>query len=122
MNGLIDRKPAVIVRCSGVADVIAGVNFAREHGLTLSVRAGGHNVAGKAVNDGGVVIDLTQMRGVRVDPKARTARVQGGATWGDVDRETQVFGLASRAGSSRPPGWPASPCTVGWGICAAPTA
>lgn len=98
MNGLIDRKPAVILRCSGVADVIAGVNFAREHGLTLSVRAGGHNVAGKAVNDGGVVIDLTQMRAVRVDPKARTARVQGGATWGDVDRETQVFGLATPGG------------------------
>jgi FAD/FMN-containing dehydrogenase len=98
MNGLIDRKPAVIVRCSGVADVMAAVNFARDNDLTLSVRAGGHNVAGKAVNDGGVVIDLSQMNGIRVDPEARTARVQGGATWGDVDRETQVFGLATPGG------------------------
>lgn len=98
MNGLIDRRPAVIVQCSGAADVISAVAFARNQGLPLSVRGGGHNVAGNAVNDGGIVIDLSQMRGVRVDPKARTARVQGGATWGDVDRETQVFGLATPGG------------------------
>jgi FAD/FMN-containing dehydrogenase len=97
-NGLIDRRPAVIVECSGAADVIAAVDFAREEGLVLSVRGGGHNVAGNSVNDGGLVIDLSRMRGVHVDAKARTARVMGGATWGDVDRETQVFGLATPGG------------------------
>ena len=97
-NGLIDRQPALIVRCSGVADVVDAVNFARDHGLLLSVRGGGHNVAGSAVNDGGLVIDLSAMRGVRVDPGARTVRAQGGATWGDVDRETQLFGLADPGG------------------------
>src|SRR5262245_5410721 len=69
-NGLIDRKPALIVQCSGTADVVAAVNVAREHGLLLSVRGGGHNVAGNAVNDGGIVIDLSSMRGVHVDPAA----------------------------------------------------
>lgn len=97
-NGLIDRRPAAIVRCSGVADVVACVNVAREHGLLLSVRGGGHNVAGNAVNDGGVVADLSGMRGVWVDPVARRVRVQGGATWGDVDRETQLFGQAAPGG------------------------
>jgi FAD/FMN-containing dehydrogenase len=97
-NGLIDRRPAFIAQCRGAADVIAAVTFAREQRLTLSVRGGGHNVAGNAVNDGGLVIDLSQMTGVRVDPHARTARVQGGATWADLDRETQVFGLAAPGG------------------------
>lgn len=97
-NGLIDRRPAVIVQCSGPADVIEAVNIAREHGLLLSVKGGGHNVAGNAVNDGGIVIDLSQMRAVHVDAKARTARVQGGATWAELDRETQVFGLAAPGG------------------------
>jgi FAD/FMN-containing dehydrogenase len=97
-NGLIDRRPALIVRPTGTADVVEAVNFAREHHLLLSVRGGGHNVAGNAVNDGGVVIDLSSMRGVFVDPARRTARVQGGATWGDVDRETQVHGLATTGG------------------------
>src|SRR5688572_10400416 len=97
-NGLIDRKPALIVQCSGTADVVAGVNIAREHDLVLSVRGGGHNVAGNAVNDGGIVIDLSGMRGVHVDPRARTAHVQGGATWADLDRETQVHGLATPGG------------------------
>ncbi|MBI3969423.1 MAG: FAD-dependent oxidoreductase, partial [Chloroflexi bacterium] len=97
-NGLIERQPGLIVRCSGVADVIVAVDFAREHELLLSVKGGGHNVAGTAVNDGGIVIDLSLMRGVHVDAKARTARVQGGATWGDLDRETQVFGLATPGG------------------------
>ena len=97
-NGLIDRRPALIVRCTGAADVVDCVNFAREHGLPLSIKAGGHNVAGNAVNDGGLVIDLSQMRGVHVDPVARSARVQGGATWGDLDRETQLFGLAVPGG------------------------
>ena len=97
-NGLIDRRPALIVRCTGAADVVDAVNFAREHGLSLSVKGGGHNVAGNAVNDGGLVIDLSQMRGVHVDPGTRTVRAQGGALWGDCDRETQLFGLAVPGG------------------------
>src|SRR5262245_14296615 len=97
-NGLIDRRPGLILRCSGVADVVEAVNFARDRGLLLSIRGGGHNVAGNAVNDGGVVIDLSGMRAVRVDPAARTVRAEGGATWADIDRETQLFGLATPGG------------------------
>jgi len=97
-NGLIDRRPAAIVRCSGTADVVEVVNFARTHDLLLSVRGGGHNVAGNAMNDGGVVIDLSAMRGVHVDVAKRTVRAAGGATWGDVDREAQLFGLAVPGG------------------------
>jgi FAD/FMN-containing dehydrogenase len=97
-NGLIDRRPALIVQCAGSADVIEAVNFARNQSLLLSIRGGGHNVAGNAVNDGGLVIDLSNMRGVRVDPITQTVRAQGGATWGDVDRETQLFGLATPGG------------------------
>jgi FAD/FMN-containing dehydrogenase len=97
-NGLIDRHPALIVQCTGAADVVDAVNFAREQNLLLSIKGGGHNVAGNAVNDGGIVIDLSEMRGVHVDAAAGTVRVQGGATLGDVDRETQLFGLAVPAG------------------------
>jgi FAD/FMN-containing dehydrogenase len=97
-NGLIDRRPALIAQCSGAADVVDAVNFAREHDLLVSVKAGGHNVAGNAVNDGGLVIDLSHMRGVHVDPSSARVRVQGGATLGDMDRETQLFGLAVPAG------------------------
>lgn len=97
-NGLIDRRPALIVQCSGVADVVDAVDFAREQNLILSTRGGGHNVAGNAVNDGGLVIDLSQMRAVHVDPSTRTVRAQGGANWGDCDRETQLFGLAVPGG------------------------
>jgi FAD/FMN-containing dehydrogenase len=97
-NGLIDRRPAVIVRCSGTADVVEAVNFAREQDALLSVRGGGHNVAGNAMNDGGVVIDLSAMRGVHVNPAARTVRAAGGATWSEVDREAQLFGLAVPGG------------------------
>lgn len=97
-NGMIDRRPAFIARCHGVADVIASVNFARQHRLLVAVRAGGHNVAGYAVCDGGMMIDLSPMRAVRVDPKARRAWVQGGATWADVDGETTAFGLAMPGG------------------------
>jgi len=97
-NGLIDRRPAIMVRCSGVADVIESVNFARTHRLLLSIRGGGHNVAGTAVCNGGMVIDLSQMKGIFVDPQKRTARAQGGVTWAELDRETQVFGLAAPGG------------------------
>jgi len=97
-NGLIDRRPALIVQCTGAADVVDAVNFARDHGLLLSVKGGGHNVAGNAVNDGGLVIDLSQMRGVHVEPSTRTVRTQGGALWGDCDRETQLHGLAVPGG------------------------
>ena len=97
-NGAIDRHPAGIARCTGVADVIAAVRFARDHDLEIAVRGGGHNVAGTAVCDDGVVIDLSPMRAVWVDPDGRTAWVQGGALWGDVDHETQVHGLATTGG------------------------
>jgi FAD/FMN-containing dehydrogenase len=97
-NGLIDRRPALIVQCSGAADVVDAVNFAREHELLLSIKAGGHNVAGNAVNDGGLVIDLSHMNGVHVDPATRRVRAEGGATWGDADRESQLFGLAVPGG------------------------
>ena len=97
-NGMIDRRPAIIARCHGVADVIAAVNHAREHALPLSVRGGGHNVAGTAIVDDGLVVDLSAMHAVNVDPVNRTAWVQGGARWGDVDSETQRFGLATPGG------------------------
>ncbi|MBX3070808.1 MAG: FAD-binding oxidoreductase [Thermomicrobiales bacterium] len=97
-NGLIDRRPAMIVRCQGTADVADAINFARDHQQLVSVRGGGHNVAGNAVNDGGIVIDLSDMRAVFVDPVAKRAYAQGGATWADVDRETQLFGLAAPGG------------------------
>lgn len=97
-NAMIDRRPALIARCAGVADVIRSVNLARDHGLLVSVRGGGHNIAGKAASDGGLMIDLSPMNEVRVDPAARTARVGPGATLGDVDHETQAFGLATPLG------------------------
>jgi FAD/FMN-containing dehydrogenase len=97
-NAMIDRRPALIVRCAGVADVIAAVDFARQANMLVSVYGGGHNVAGHAVCDGGVVIDLSAMKSVRVDPRSRTARAEGGSTWGDFDRETQAFGLATTGG------------------------
>jgi FAD/FMN-containing dehydrogenase len=97
-NGLIDRRPGFIAQCTGAADVVDAVNFARENELVVSIKGGGHNVAGNAVNDGGIVIDLSPMRGVHVEPSSRTVRVQGGATLGDMDRETQLFGLAVPAG------------------------
>jgi FAD/FMN-containing dehydrogenase len=97
-NAMIDRRPALIVRCLGVADVISAVNFAREHGLTLSIKGGGHNISGLAVCDGGVMLDMSLMRGVWVDPNAATARAQLGCLLGDVDRETQIHGLAAVLG------------------------
>lgn len=97
-NGMIDKHPALIVRCRGVADIMAAVNFVREHQLDFSVRAGGHNVSGSAIADGGLVIDVSQMRSVQVDPKKRLARVESGACLGDLDHETAGFGLATPVG------------------------
>ena len=97
-NGTVDRRPRLIVRCSGTADVAAAVRLARDSDLEIAVRGGGHNVAGTAVCDDGIVIDLSAMRAVTVDPVERTALVQGGALWGDVDHETQAHGLATTGG------------------------
>jgi FAD/FMN-containing dehydrogenase len=95
---MIDRRPALIARPSGVADVVAAIRFARDTELPVSVRGGGHNVAGTAVLDDGVVIDLSLMKGIRVDPLRRTVRAQGGVTWGELDRETQLLGMAVAGG------------------------
>jgi FAD/FMN-containing dehydrogenase len=97
-NGAVDRRPLLIARCSGTPDVAAAVRFARDHDLEIAVRGGSHNVAGTAVCDGGIVIDLSAMRAVCVDAVGRTASVQGGALWGDVDHETQAHGLATTGG------------------------
>jgi FAD/FMN-containing dehydrogenase len=97
-NALINKHPALIVQCAGVADVIDAVNFARTHRVLVAVRGGGHNVAGIALVDGGMVIDLTPMKGILVDPARRTIRAQGGVTWGEFDRETCDFGLATTGG------------------------
>lgn len=97
-NGLIDKRPAVIARCLGLADIADAVRLARGHGLEMSVRGGGHNVAGRAVTDGGLMIDLSALRSVHVDAGQRTARAGGGAIWRDFNRETQAFGLATTGG------------------------
>jgi FAD/FMN-containing dehydrogenase len=97
-NGMIDKKPAIIVRPTGTADVVECVNFARTHHLLFSVKGGGHNIAGTAVCDGGLTLDMSQMKGVFIDPKERTARVQVGCLLGDMDRETQMHGLATTLG------------------------
>ena len=97
-NGMIDKRPRMIVRCADVADVVSCVNFARENETLLAIRGGGHNGGGLGVADDGLVIDLSRMRGVRVDPDAKTIRVEGGATWGDVDHATHAFGLAVPTG------------------------
>ena len=97
-NAMIDKRPLLIARCENVADVIAAVNFARDNHLTTAVRGGGHNGAGLALVDDGLVIDLSPMKGVRVDPVARTVRVEGGCTWGEVDHAAHVFGLAVPSG------------------------
>ena len=95
---MIDRRPAIIERCAGAADVSAAVDFAREAGTLLSVRGGGDNIAGSAVCDGGVMIDLSPMKSVRINPFARTARVEPGVTLGEFDREAQAFGLVTPTG------------------------
>jgi hypothetical protein len=97
-NGMIDRHPRLIVRCANVADVIAAVHFARDNDMLVAVRGGGHNGGGLGTCDDGLVIDLSRMRGIRVNPVARTVRVEGGCTWGDVDHTTHAFGLATPSG------------------------
>src|SRR5580704_11577252 len=97
-NAMIDKRPAAIARCVDVADVMACVNHARSSGIRLAVRGGGHNGPGLGSCDGGLVIDLSRMRGVRVDPAAKTAEVAGGCVWGEVDHATHAFGLATPSG------------------------
>jgi hypothetical protein len=97
-NAMIDKRPALITRCADAADVISAVNFARENGLPLAIRGGGHNGAGFGSVEDGLVVDLSPIKGVRVDPAARTVRVGGGATWGEVDHATHAFGLAVPGG------------------------
>src|SRR5262245_5092355 len=97
-NAMIDRRPALVVRCAGVADIRRAVVFANEHRLLTAVKGGGHNIAGNAVCDGGLLIDLSTLRGVTVDPVTSVAHVQPGATLGDLDHECQAFGLATPVG------------------------
>ena len=97
-NGLIDKRPALIARCRGAADIVDALGFARENSLEISVRGGGHSVAGRAVTEGGVMIDLSLMKGIHVHPKARTVRAQGGVTWREFNRETAIYGLATTGG------------------------
>jgi FAD/FMN-containing dehydrogenase len=111
-NGLVDKRPALIARCRGVADVVDAVHLTRKLGLEVAVRGGGHNVAGRATIDGGLVIDLSPMKGIHVDPKGSTVRAQGGVTWGELNRETQLHGLAVTGGvvsstgiAAHPGGW-----------------
>ena len=97
-NGMIDRRPSLIARCAGTADVIQAVNFAQANDLAVAVRGGGHSVAGHGVCDGGLMIDLSRLKGIRVDPARRTVRAEPGVTWGELDHETQAFGLATTGG------------------------
>ena len=103
-NAMHDIRPGLIARCTGAADVISAVNFARENNLLVAVRGGGHSVAGKALCEGGLLIDLSPMKGLRVDPSNRTARAEPGLTWGEFDQETQAFALATTGGFHRTTG------------------
>ena len=105
-NGMIDRRPALIARCAGVADVMSAVRFARDHRLLVSVKGGGHNITGNAVCEGGLMIDLSPMKSVRVDPVGRTARAEAGLTWGEYNRETQALASPAPAAWCRPPALP----------------
>ncbi|WP_227133659.1 FAD-binding oxidoreductase [Halorubellus salinus] len=114
-NGMIDERPALVAQCAGPADVIASVNFAREHEYAISVKGGGHNIAGRAVKDDAFVIDLSRMKSVRVDPDARTARVEPGVVLQELDHETQAFGLATPAGYNSTTGVAGLTLGGGWG-------
>jgi FAD/FMN-containing dehydrogenase len=106
-NGLIDKRPALIARCRTAPDVVDGVNLAREQAVEVSVRGGGHGVAGLAVTDGGLMIDLAPMKGIRVDPVRRTVWAQGGVTWRELNRAAASHGLATTGGWSPAPASPA---------------
>jgi FAD/FMN-containing dehydrogenase len=97
-NGLVDKRPAIIARCRGVADICDAIKLARALNMDVAVRGGGHNVAGHATIEGGLMIDLMPMKGIHVDPRARVARAQGGVLWSEFNRETQVHGLATTGG------------------------
>ena len=97
-NGMVDKRPAVIARCRGVADIAAAVKFGQSSGLPVAIRGGGHNVSGRATIEGGLMIDLALMKGIQVDPRARTARAQGGVTWGEFNRDTQAYALGCTGG------------------------
>jgi hypothetical protein len=117
-NGMIDKRPALIACCNGAADVIDSVNFARSHDLLVAVRGGGHNIAGNAVCEGGLMINLSAMKSVRVDPVRRTARAEPGVTWAEFDRETQAFGLATTGGQVSTTGVAGLTLGGGWGYLA----
>jgi hypothetical protein len=117
-NGMIDKRPALIARCAGVADVIHSVNFAHANNLLVAVRGGGHNIAGNAICDGGLVIDLSHMKSVRVDPARRTARAEPGVTWREFDHATQTFGLATTGGQISTAGIAGLTLGGGWGYLA----
>jgi len=117
-NTIIERRPAVIARCSGQDDVVRAIHFARDHDLEIAVRAGGHSVAGWGLSEGGIVIDLRRMNGVEVDPNARTARVAGGATWKDLDQAGHSYGLATTGGTSPSTGVGGVTLGGGWGYLA----
>jgi FAD/FMN-containing dehydrogenase len=106
-NGLIDKRPALIARCRGVADIVDAVKLAREHQLEIAIRGGGHNVAGRATVDHGVMIDLSPMKGIHVDPRIRTARAQGGVLWSEFNRATQLHA------SPPPAAWSPRPASPG---------
>jgi FAD/FMN-containing dehydrogenase len=114
-NGTIDKRPALIARCAGVSDVMHCVNFARANNLLVAVRGGGHNIGGNAVCDDGLMIDLSRMKGLRVDPARHTARAEPGLTWGEFDRETQAFGLATTGGQISTTGIAGLTLGGGWG-------
>ena len=117
-NGMIDKRPALIACCRGAADVLNCVNFARTHDLLVAVRGGGHNIAGNAVCDGGLMINLSGMKSVRVDPVRRTARAEPGVIWAEFDRETQAFGLATTGGQISTTGIAGLTLGGGWGYLA----
>ncbi len=117
-NGMIDKRPALIARCAGVADVIHCVNFAHANSMLVAVRGGGHNISGNAICGGGLVIDLSRMKSVRVDPGHRTARAEPGVTWREFDHATQTFGLATTGGQISTAGIAGLTLGGGWGYLA----
>jgi|SRR5215207_5532487 len=117
-NAMIDKKPALVVRCAGVADVINAVNFARANKLLVAVRGGGHSVPGHSVCDGGLVIDLSQMKGMRIDPVGRTVRAEPGLTWGELNHDLQAFGLGATGGYVSITGIPGLTLGASAGSCA----